>query len=160
MPPHHDIAALILLATALASKRRPADLTEIVAAADLLQGFVPYADKLDDALRRLSANGLIEMAGDGFVPTPPALALVAELPRKAAAEEQVALLQDRLDSYRSKEERAPVQATAEQLEAAIRAHKATRKAPGKNLLMPKPKPDRHFKVEGRWRRAPARGGKS
>ena len=36
--------------------------------------------------------------------------------------------------------------------AAIRAYKATKKS-GKNMLMPKPTVIRHFKVEGRWRRA-------
>lgn len=159
MPHHPDTAALILLATALAAKRRPADLAEIVAAADLLQGLVPYADKLEDAIRRLSANGLLDRAGDGFILTPPAMAMVADLPRKADAQEHLAILQDRLDGYRPKDERPAIQPTAEELEAAIQTHKAARKAPCKNLLMPKPKPDRHFKVEGRWRRAPARGGK-
>jgi hypothetical protein len=51
--------------------------------------------------------------------------------------------------------------TRDQLDAAIRAHKALGKAAGRgrNLLMPKPKLDRHFKVEGRWCRVPAASGR-
>ena len=36
MHPVHDVDSLLILATALSSKRRPAELVEIVSAADLL----------------------------------------------------------------------------------------------------------------------------
>lgn len=150
----HDIDALVLMATALASKRRPADLVEIVAAADLLQGFVPYADKLGEAIQRLAAVGLLVAAADGFTLTPPAQAIMAELPRKAEAAERIAAIQDRLGTFKPQGEQLVVLPAQAAIDAAVQAHKAARKTPGKNLLMPKPKPDRHFKVEGRWRRAP------
>ena len=44
-------------------------------------------------------------------------------------------------------------------ELTAKAYKASRKAPGKNLLMPKPKMDRHFKVDGVWRRASGTRGR-
>ena len=156
-----DVDAVVLLATALSSKRRPAELVEIVAAADLLQGFIPFVEKLGEAIRRLSALGLIAAAEDGFTLTPAALKLVADLPRKAAAEERIAAVKSNLAAHASKEECPPILLSRERLGAAIQAHKASGKASGKNLLMPKPKADRHFKVEGRWRRVSAtRGRKS
>lgn len=156
MRPLHDVDVLVLMATALAAKRRPAELVEIVAAADLIQGAVPFPEKLGEALRRLSVNGLIVAAENGFALTPAAQALMADEPRRADTEARIAALRGKLADHEAGPACAPVVLTDDELDAAVRAHKAARKAPGKNLLMPKPKPDRHFKVEGRWRRAPAR----
>ena len=161
MRPTPDVDVVILMATALASKRRPAELVEIVAAADLIQGFIPYADKLDEALQRLSSDGLIGAVAGGFTLTPAAQEIMAAQPKKAETEERIAALQDSLAAYTPKGEHATFQLPGEQLGAAILEHKNSRKATGKNLLMPKPKVDRHFKVEGRWRRASTtRGRKS
>ena len=159
MRPTPDIDVLILMATALSSKRRPAQLAEIVAAADLIQGFIPYVEKLGEALQRLASVGLISAVEGGFALTPAALAIMAQQPKKAATEERIAAIKLDLAAYVPAGEYAPVVLTAEQLGAAIQAHKAERKAAGKNLLMPKEKPDRHFKVEGRWRSAPATRGR-
>ncbi|GEM_PF-6907403 len=63
---HHDLDAGILMAATLSSKRRPADLVEIVAAAELILGFVPFAEKLGAAIERLSARGLIGMSEGGL----------------------------------------------------------------------------------------------
>ncbi len=156
-----DVDGPLLMAVALSAKRRPAELVEIVAAADLIQGFIPFADKLGEAIRRLSAAGLIDLTKDGFSLTPPAHEMMEDQPRKADMEERIATLKGKLATYAPKGEVAPILLSGEQLSDAIQAHKASRKAPGKNLLMPKPKADRHFKVEGRWRRVAAtRGGKS
>lgn len=156
MRPVHDIDAVILMATTLSSKRRPSELVEIVAAADLIQGAIPFVDKLGDAMQRLSRFGLIRAAEDGFTLTAAAETIMASLPKKAGTEELIAALKAELAAYGPTEEWPAVVPTQAQLGEAIRAHKASRKSPGKNLLMPKPKPDRHFKVEGRWRRAPAK----
>lgn len=156
MPLIHDIDAIVLLATTLASKRRPAGLIDIVAAADLLQGYVPFADKICDAIQRLSAAGLITGSGEELSLTSVAQQLMATQPRKSGTEELVLAVKGSLGAYRPKEEYPSIPLTEEQVGAAVRAHKASRKEPGKNLLMPKPKVDRHFKVEGRWRRAPAK----
>ena len=154
-----DIDVLILMATALASKRRPAELVEIVAAADLIQDAIPFVEKLGEAMQRLSADGLISEVEGGYTLTPAAQKIMAAQPKKADTEERIAALQDVLASYAAKEECSAILLTREQLSAAILAHKTARKASGKNLLMPKPKVDRHFKVEGRWRRASASRGR-
>jgi len=148
-----DVDAVILLATGLASKRRPATLTAIVAAVDLVQGFVPYPARLGEAVQRLSAAGLICTVEDGFALTPPAEKIIAALPKKAEAEERLAAVRSSLAAHCPKGERTAIVLSGEQLGAAILAHKTAMRSAGKNLLMPKPKPDRHFKVEGRWRRA-------
>ena len=148
-----DIDAVILLATGLASKRRPAMLTAIVAAADLIQGFVPSPAKLGEAMQRLSTAGLICAGGDGFALTPPAEKVIAALPKKAEAEERLAAVRTGLAAHSPRGERIAIVLSGEQISAAILGHKTTMRSAGKNLLMPKPKPDRHFKVEGRWRRA-------
>lgn len=149
----HDVDAVILMATTLSSKRRPARLDEIVAAADLIQGFVPFADKLGGAIERLSALGLIVIAEEGFTLTPSGHQIMSRQPKKGSQEDLIAAVRDDLAAYRPAEDGSPVQLDAARLEAAVRAHKTARKEPGKNLLMPKPKVTRHFKVEGRWRRA-------
>lgn len=140
------------MATTLSSKRRPAELVEIVAAADLIQGFIPFAEKLGAAIERLSATGLIAMAEGGFTLTEAARDIMSRQPRKASQEDSIAAVKASLAAWRPRAEHAAIRVPPEQLGAAIRAHKATRKI-GSNLLMPKPEVTRHFKVEGRWRRA-------
>lgn len=160
MHPIHDVDVLVLMATTLSSKRRPAELVEIVAAADLIQGSIPFVEKLGDAIQRLSTFGLISATEGGFTLTPIGHEIMAKQPKKAVTEELIIAIKSNLATYNPIEEYPPILLTQEQLSAAIRAYKTTRKAPGKNLLMPQPKVDRHFKVEGRWRRVPAtRSGK-
>jgi hypothetical protein len=149
-----DVDVVILMATALSAKRRPASLAEIVAAADLLQGFIPYPDKLGDALRRLSTAGLVCAAADGYALTPAAEKIVAALPKKAEMAERLAALRSGLTAYAPTAAGAAINLDTELLAAAVKAHEAAKKTSGQNMAMPKPKPDRHFKVEGRWRRAP------
>lgn len=129
-------------------------LAEIVAAADLLQGFVPYPDKLGDALRRLSTVGLVCAAADGYALAPAGEKIMTTLPKKADAEERLATLRNSLADFAPTAEGSAIVLDAEQLAAAIKAYQAAKKTSGQNMAMPKPKPDRHFKVEGRWRRAP------
>ena len=57
MYPIHDHDPLVLLATALAAKRRPAELLEIMAAIDLIQGNIPNEAKLSEAFARLGQSG-------------------------------------------------------------------------------------------------------
>lgn len=160
MHPVHDVDVLILMATTLSSKRRPAQLAEIVAAADLIQGFIPFVEKLSEAIQRLSTSGLITATEGGFTLTPIAQKIMAKQPKKAVTEEVAIAIKCDLAAYTPKEEYPVIHLTEEQLSAAIHAHKTSRKVSGKNLLMPKPKVARHFKVEGRWRRASAtRDGK-
>jgi len=149
---HHDLDAGVLLAATLSSKRRPAALVDIVAAAELVLGFVPFAEKLGAAIERLSVRGLISLSEAGFTLTDAGRDLMSKQPRKASQEDVVAAVQRSLAAWRPRAEQPPVRLAAGQLGTAIRAHQATRET-GKNLLMPKPEVTRHFKVEGRWRRA-------
>lgn len=155
----HDIDVIILMATALAAKRRPAPLVEIVAAAELIQGFIPFVEKMGEALQRLSSCGLISSMEEAFTLTPAAQELMANQPRKATTEERIVAIKGRLAAYSHEGDFATILVTLEQLGTAIQLHKTSRKTPGNNLLMPKPKLDRHFKVEGRWRRASASQGR-
>jgi hypothetical protein len=155
MRPIHDIDVIILMATMLSSKRRPAELVEIVAAADLIQGSIPFIEELGDAIKRLSALGLITATEGAYALTPLGQEVMAKQPKKAVTEELVIAIKSKLTASSPKEECSSILLSNEQLSAAIRAHKVARKASGKNLLMPKPKLDRHFKAEGRWRKVPA-----
>jgi hypothetical protein len=148
-----DVDVVILMATALSAKRRPATLAEIVAAADLIQGCIPYPEKLGDAMRWLSTAGLIAAVKDGFVLTPAGEQIMATLPKKADTEARIAIVQESLAAHAHQGQDPAIMLSAEDLAAAIQAYEATKKSSGQNLLMPKPKLDRHFKVEGRWRRA-------
>ena len=151
----HDIDVIILLATMLSSKRRPAELVEIVAAADLLQGFIPSKEKFGVVFQRLSTLGLINARDGAYALTPMGQKIIAKQPINAADEGLISALKSDLSVYRPKEEYPPIHLSDEQLSTAIRVHKLARKTPGKNLLMPKPKLDRYFKVEGRWRKVSA-----
>ncbi len=154
MHPIHDVDVVILLATMMSSKRRPAELVELVAAADMIQGFIPYESKLGDAVSRLSCHGLICQEGQGFALTPDATKILAAMPRKGDAEQHLAFIREKLVGYYPKLEYPIIDLTADQLAAAVGAHKQALGKPVKNLLMPKPKLDSHFKVDGRWRRVP------
>jgi hypothetical protein len=155
MRPVNDIDAIILMATTFSSKRRPAELVEIVAAADLIQGSVPFVEKLGDAIQRLTTCGLISATEGRFTLTPIGRTIMAKQPKKAATEELIIGIRNELAAYCPTEEHLSNVPTSEQLVTAIQAHKIARKGSGKNLLMPKPKLDRHFKMDGRWRRVPA-----
>ena len=159
MRPAPDVDVSILMAVALASKRRPANLIEIVAAADLVQGFVPYADKLGAAIQWLSAMGLVSAESKGYTLTPAAQLIMKGQPKKAEMEARLVAIRGKLDAYVPPQEYPSILLSDEELTAIIKAYKASRKAPGKNLLMPKPKMDRHFKIDGVWRRASATRGR-
>lgn len=154
MPPVHDIDAVILLATALAAKRRPAALTDIVAGASLLQGFVIYPDKLGDALARLSQQELISADAEGFSLTSAARQIIAGLPGKGDKDEHLAIIHRELANHPPRRGSPLINLPMDQLAAAVLAYKVSAKVPGRNLLMPKPKADRFFKKEGRWHCVP------
>lgn len=151
-----DMDVIVLMAMTISTKRRPAELLEIVAAADVLQGFVPSAEKLGEAIECLSSLGLISEADGGFTLTEVSQAALAKLRKKADTEERIIAIKADLAFASPNAVCRSVTLVKEQLDAAIKTHKVAKKASGQNLLMPKPKTDRHFKVEGRWRRAAAK----
>lgn len=154
----HDVEALLLLSTLMAAKRRPAELVEILAAADLLHGAIPAVGKLGEAFARLGRSGLLLEQDGCYHLSPAALALEAELPRKADAPARLLALATRLQQYRPQAEGAPILLAAEQFSSAINAHRAAAQGSGKNLLMPKPQPaDPHKKRPGQRQRRPLPG---
>ncbi|HJV28226.1 MAG TPA: hypothetical protein VJ673_21295 [Aromatoleum sp.] len=153
MHPVHDIDALLLLAMALASKRRAAELFEIMAALDLIHGAIPSEGKLGEAFRRLSVNGLIDEVDGRFTLGPGAQKIVAGLPRKADTAERIFGVKAELSAHVAQGEKAPCVPTVEQLSAAIAAHRAAGQGAGQNLLMPKPKVvETEHKRPGHWRK--------
>lgn len=163
MHPIHDVDVILLLAMALASKRRPAAIGEIMAAIDMMQGAIPTETKLAEAFSRLTAHGLIGAAAGGFTLTPVAQTLMAGQPRKINAIERILVIKEKLAAHPPVDECAacaPLPLTPEQLGAAIQAHRATTKNPGKNLLMPKPPAARDYQRPRSWRRGPAAGPKT
>jgi hypothetical protein len=155
MHPIHDVDLLLLLATALASKRRPAQLAEIMAAADLLHGSIPLDVDVAAAFLRLSTQGLIGEAAGDFTLTPAALELMAGVRYKKKAEtpERLLAIRQELAGYTPKADGLAIRLPTEQVSAAILAHRTFLKGPGRNMLVPKPKPavDRP-KPPGQWRR--------
>jgi acetylornithine/succinyldiaminopimelate/putrescine aminotransferase len=139
MYPIHDFDVLLLMATALSSKRRPADLVEIVAAADLIQGSIPSEAKLVEAFHRLGGHGLIVAAESGYALTPAGEELVAGQPRKGSTAERFSAVRDNLAEYQPLREHPPVVVTEEQVAEAVQAHRAAAKSAVPNLLAPKPK---------------------
>lgn len=155
MRPIHDADVITLIAITVSSKRRPAILVEIVAAYELIQGSIPYVEKLAEAIQRLSACGLIGATDDGLTLTAVAQNIMARQLKNLTPDELINAVKSNLAAYIPRVECCPILLRQEQVSAAIEEHRASRKSPGKNLLMPKHKLDRHFKVDGRWRRASA-----
>lgn len=154
MHPVHDVDSLLILATALSSKRRPADLVEIVAAADLVQNNIPNEPKLVEAFDRLAKHGLIKAEGRGFVLTPAAQDIVSGMPRKAETPERLFAIKDKLSLYNVKGEHEGIVLTTAAVTAAIQAHRAAEKTTAKNLLVPKPKPEEEAPRPGQRQRKP------
>lgn len=153
MHPIHDHDALLLLATALAAKRRPAEPTAIVAAIDLIQGTLPGENRLVETIARLGEVGLLRDVDGLLALTPAAEQLVETLSVKTDFPERLFDLRQRLVDYSVVAGAAIIQ-SAEVWHAAILEHRAAAKAPAKNLLMPKPAPAAEKVRPGQRKRKP------
>ncbi|OGS99267.1 MAG: hypothetical protein A3F73_06485 [Gallionellales bacterium RIFCSPLOWO2_12_FULL_59_22] len=151
MYPVHDVDAILLLAMSLAAKRRPAELVEIIAAADLAQGAIPPETKLSDSFYRLSEYGLICAQDGGYTLTPDAQQILSGHAKKAKTPERIHDIKENLADFHLNGEHAIILLTVEQIAAAIAAHQAGKRIIGKNLLMPKPKPVEDSKRPGQHR---------
>ena len=148
MYPVHDIDAILLLAMSLAAKRRPAELVEIIAAAELAQGAIPTEAKLSESFYRLSAYGLICELDSGYTLTPDAQQMMTGQAKKAKTPERLYDIKEHLADYNLKGEHKAILVTEEQLGAAVLAYRAAKANAGKNLLVPKPKPAEDGKRPG------------
>ena len=154
MPPIHDVDVLLLLATALAAKRRPAEPAEIMAAIDLIQGNIPSEEKLSEGLSRLGRSGLLAETAGRLSLTATAETMIEALPRKGETAERLLDLKGLLAAHRAPGEGAAILIPPEQLRAAILAHRAASQGAGKNLLVPKPKPEGSQQRPGQRQRKP------
>ncbi len=137
-----DVDVILLLATLMAAKRRPAALAEIIAGTELIQGLqgtLPAATKLKGAFSRLATYGLIRAEGDGFVLTEAAQAIVATPARKATNAERVAGIRSALAAANLADGHPDIRIDDARWNEAIAAHRAAGEASGMNLLVPKPK---------------------
>jgi len=132
----HDVDALLILATGLSSKRRPAELLEIMAAIDFLQGNIPSEAKLSEAFARLSGLGLILAEDGGFRLSPAAEEMVSNLPKKGEAEERLFRVKDNLSTFKPEGEHAVVTVAANDIKAAIQAHREAGKGGAALALQP------------------------
>lgn len=119
MHPIHDIDAPLLMALALASKRRPAELVELIAATELMHGSVPSEFKLSDAFYRLSTQGLIRAEGDGFTLTAAAQLVMEGGTRKSDKAARIESLKQGLAAYATEGEHAALIISTDQLRDAI-----------------------------------------
>lgn len=150
----HDVDVLLLLATMLGAKRKPAELPEIVAALDLLQGNIPAAPKLCEAFTRLTGYGLLVAAGDGFALSAEAEEIVTKLPKRADTAERLFIIKDKLSLYSPQGTHASSTVSEADVNAAITAHRAAAASGAKNLLVPKPKPEVEKQRPGQRQRKP------
>ena len=141
MYPTHDADALLMLAATLATKRRPAELVEVIAAFDLLQEPVPSTGRLIDSIQRLSAHGLLCEVDGGLALSAEGQLLMAALPKRGDTAQRVFFVREKLSAHPGRAEHPSISLDTARVDAAVLAQRAQAKAPGKNLLMPKPKVD-------------------
>lgn len=139
MYPIHDVDVLLLMATALSSKRRPAELEEIVSAAELIKESIPDEAKLIDSFYRISGCGLLQKVGAGYTLTPAAEDVLSGMRKKATTAERFSGVRENLAEFEPTGEHPHIALTHEEMAEAIKAHKLAAKTPGQNLLAPKPK---------------------
>lgn len=155
MHPNHDTEALLLFAVALASKRRPAELLEVMAAADLINGLIPGQIRMRDAFARLATRGLIVGVGeDGFALTDNGQQLIAASSQRNDLQIRLKSISDNLNAYQHPGDQATLQVSPERFDKAILTHRAAAQSTAKNLLVPKPKTDGDKSRPGQRQRKP------
>lgn len=154
MHPINDVDALLLMAITLSSKRRPAELLEVMAAAELIRSPIPAEMDLSEAFSRLSTHGLITEVEGAFALTAEAQTLMGAQKRGSEPTQRIARLKESLAAYEAKLPGIRIELSHKQLCSAILAHRAAQKSTAKNLLAPKPKAADSGKGPGVRRRKP------
>ena len=151
MHPISDTDALFLLATTLASKRRPAELVEIIAGFEPLLEAVPGTSRLIDSIRRLTAHGLVQVEEERFSLSAAGQQLMVGLPKRTDTAGLVTHLRGKLAAFDGPANFQSVHLGQAQVDTAVLAQRAAAKEPGKNLLMPKPKAEEEDTRRSSWR---------
>jgi hypothetical protein len=139
MYPIHDADAILMLAMSVAAKRRPAELVEIIAAADLLAGVIPGETELSDSFCRLSEYGLIRAQDGGYALTPDGQHILSGQAKKARSQERIRDIRENLADFHLSGGHAIVLVEPALLLAAINEYKKARSS-GRSWLTEKPKP--------------------
>lgn len=154
MRPLHDIDVFLLLALALASKRRPAQLGEMVAAAEVVMGAIPADGQWVDGFSRLSQWGLICALDDGYTLTAQAHEIMANPSRTADTSRRIARIKEKLAHYEAPLEHTPIRLSAREVCTAVLEHRAASKRAGNTLLAPKPSAESNKARPGQRQRKP------
>lgn len=154
MHPVHDIDVVLLLALALSSKRRPAQLAEIVSAAEVVDSVIPSNLQLIESFAKLARHGLIRALEDGFSLTQEAQSVMAIASRSSNTARRIASIKEKLAGYEATTEHPPILLSAKDVSTAILAHRASSKSPGNTLLAPKPAADSRKARPGQRQRKP------
>ena len=154
MRPIHDIDVLLLLALALSSKRRPAQLGEIVAAAEIVMSVIPADGQWIESFSRLSKGGLICTLDDGYTLTAEAHEIMVNPSRTGDTSRRVASIKEKLAHYEAKCEHTPIRLSAKEVCAAVLDHRASSKRAGNTLLAPKPSAESKKARPGQRQRKP------
>lgn len=155
MRPVHDIDVLLLLATTLAAKRRPADLAEIMVAADLIRSGISFESKLEEAFLRLSTHGLIRETDGRYALTPEGQKIMTTQRRKTDLAERVFMIKEALAAHEVDSDHPAISLTAEQVDAALVAHQAAANNVGKSVLIPDARKAEFIEQhQNQWRRPP------
>lgn len=125
MHPIHDTDLLLILALAVAAKRKPATLDDsLLAIAMLQEAGLPSEPKLLDSFARLSSHGLLVAQGEGYTLTAAAQSILASLPRKGDTEERSFRLKEKLAAAELAATHCAVKPDAAALSAAVAAWQA------------------------------------
>ncbi len=138
MYPAHDVDAILLLSLSVASKRRPADLLEIMTAIDLAQATIPSENKFSDAFARLSAYGLVVEVDGGYVLSADAQQMMTDQRKNDDTAKKMYRLKEHLADYHLNGEHVTILVNPDRLLAAIQAYQKA-KTTGRSWLMNKPK---------------------
>ncbi len=154
MPIVLDVDILLLLATSLAAKRRPAEPTDIIAAIDLIQPGIPNEEKLQEAFARLGSNGLLSADDAGIQLTAAAEKMIQALPHKSESAERLFELKTLMAAHKSTSNGTPIEVSRDTLQTAIEAHRTQAAMQNKNMFVPKPKSDNSQSRPGQRQRKP------
>lgn len=154
MRPIHDIDIHLLLALALASKRRPAQLDEMVAAAEVVMGAIPGDGQWVESFSRLSQWGLICARDDGYTLTTQAHEIMVNPSRTADTSRRIARIKEKLAHYEAPQECPPIRLSAREVCTAVLDHRAASKRAGNTLLAPKPSAESKKARPGQRQRKP------
>lgn len=127
MHPIHEIDVSLLLALAIASKRRPAELIEIIAALQIVRDVIPAEARLIDAITRLSSQGLIRSQDGGVTLTEAALRIMDNPTRTTNSAKRIARIKEQLAAHEVTAQYEAIHFSVKEICVAVLAYRALAK---------------------------------